>query len=228
MPDHYSQLLEWRRAEAAARLLAKLPHEFYAATRNYLAEVRRTFESELRENPSGKKGDLARQTYARATQVARDIVEARMTKILSLAFQASVGGSRDLANALPEERSLHEALVQVLRSHRSDLAPYLEPTGPVTTATPSRAPSASAGEPSADRPRSGRSDPAPAVDPTPPAGPVSSFVRIVKDGRPIEIGSDTIDLRKEDVISLPIETARLLINAKVGELILPAQPRTVT
>lgn len=226
MPDHYTQLLEWRRAEGAARLLAKLPQDFYPATRAYLADVRRTFETELRENPSGKKGDLARQTYARATQVARDIVEARMTKILSQAFQASVGGSRDLSNALPEERGLHESLIRTLRDHRSGLAPYLEPTGPAAGPSTPPAPTVPAPEP--------RRAPSPADPATPSAEargaalPQVAFVRVLKDGRPVELGHETIDLRKEDVLTLPVETARLLVSAKVAELILPGPSRTIT
>ena len=70
MADHFTQLLEWRRNELAVRGLAKLPLEFYAATTAYLAELRRSYESELRENPSGRKGDISRQTYQRAIQVA--------------------------------------------------------------------------------------------------------------------------------------------------------------
>ena len=222
MPDHYTQLLEWRRAEAAARGLAKLPHDFYSATQAYLAELRRTFEVELRENPSGKKGDIARQTFGRATQVARDVIEARMTKVLSQAFQSSVGGSRDLANALPEERPLYESLMTVLRGHRSSLAPYLESTGPATPVLPP-----GTAVPPPPTPPAGSSVPAHGLSVESP-GPAAALVRILKDGRPIEVGTETIDLRKEDVLSLPPETARLLVEAKVAELIIPAQPKPVT
>ena len=100
--DQYTQLLEWRRLEASSRGLAKIPHDFYSATRRFLEETRRTFEAELRENPSGRKGDLARQTHQRAGQVARDIVEARVNKLLTAAFQASIGGGRELFYALRE------------------------------------------------------------------------------------------------------------------------------
>src|SRR5579863_781126 len=100
MPDPYTALLEARRAEAATRSLAKLPLEFYESTQAFLADTRRSYEAELRENPGGKRGDLSRQTYVRASQVARDLVEARMSKVISIAFQASIGGARDLANAL--------------------------------------------------------------------------------------------------------------------------------
>jgi DNA replication initiation complex subunit (GINS family) len=220
MPDHYTQLLEWRRSESGVRGLAKLPSDFYAATEAYLSEVRRTFESELRENPSGRKGDLARQTHHRAAQIARDIIEARVTKILSQAFQASVGGSRDLTNALPEERTLFDRLVEVLRDHRERAAPFLDSVGPPTAAagTTAKPPKTESTPP-----------PRPAAAPDRGHAPAATvLVRVLQDGRPIEVGAETIDLRKEDVLSLPPETARLLISAKVAEMILPGPTPPVT
>ncbi|HYK92771.1 MAG TPA: hypothetical protein VEY07_01850 [Thermoplasmata archaeon] len=210
MPDHYTLLLEWRRAEGSARGLAKLPHDFVGSTQAYLAEARRVYEAELRENPSGKKGEVARQTYQRASQVARDIVEARMSKILSQAFQASVGGGRDLPNSLPEERSLFEDLSRTLRAHRQSVAPYLEP---VALAAPVASP------PPAPRPA------APAVPRA--AEPASVLVRVLKDGRPVEVGGETIELRREDILTLPAETARILIEAKVAEKVERAEPPVV-
>lgn len=215
MPDQYTLLLEWRRAEGSARGLAKLPHDFITSTQAYLAEARRVFEAELRENPAGRKGEVARQTYQRASQVARDIIEARMTKLLSQAFQASVGGGRELANALPEERELFEALARTLRAHRQNVAPYLDPTGP-TAPAPARPP------PAAQAP------PAPAPPAPEPAAPTAVLVRILKDGRPVEVGGETLELRKEDLLTVPPEIARLLVDAKMAERIETAGPPPAT
>jgi DNA replication initiation complex subunit (GINS family) len=209
MPDQFSLLLEWRRSEAATRSLAKIPHDFYSGTTAYLLEVRRSYEADLRENPSGRKGEISRQTYQRAGQIARDVVEARTQKILTFAFQTSIGGARELPNALPEEREVYERVLAVLFEHRRKDAPYLEtPTAALTPpvalpapSTPSAIPAVVASRPSSPTARS--------------AAPV--FVRILQDGRPIEVGAETIDLRKEDVLSLPPETAQLLIQARIAE-----------
>jgi len=222
MPDHFTQLLEWRRNELAVRGLAKLPPEFYTATTAYLADLRRSYEAELRENPSGRKGDISRQTYQRAIQVARDIVEGRIQKILNASFQASIGGSRDLVNALPEERSVFDQVLEVLLSHRRTAAAYIEPTpgpsGPIPV-------------PAAESPTPrGPTPPAP----VPPAAPVARsrpalvYVRVLKDSRPVEVGSETIDLKADDVLSLPPETARLLVDAKVAEPLETTSSRPVT
>ncbi len=220
MPDHFTLLLEWRRNEAAARGLGKLPHDFYPATAVYLAETRRSYEAELRENPSGRKGEIARQTYQRASSIARDIVEGRAQKVLTAAFQASIGGTRELPHALPEERALFDGLLGALLAHRRSAAGYLEPHAGTPTAP--AGPPARSDEPTPARSRE------PPTAANAPNVPATSWVRLLKDGRPIEVGSETIDLRADDVLSLPPETAKLLIDAKMAEAIRPGSVRTVT
>ncbi|HEY1197422.1 MAG TPA: hypothetical protein VGG32_01675 [Thermoplasmata archaeon] len=223
MADHFTQLLEWRRNELAVRGLAKLPLEFYAATTAYLAELRRSYESELRENPSGRKGDISRQTYQRAIQVARDIVEGRAQKVLGAAFQASIGGSRDLVNALPEERGMFDQVLAVLLDHRRSAAAYIEPTL-VAAAPSSPRPSEVPAAPSASASPARSPAPLPAAR----ARPSFVYVRVLKDSRPVEVGSETVDLKADDVLSLPPETARLLAEAKVVEMLESSPTRPVT
>ncbi|MGC2289391.1 MAG: hypothetical protein WA688_06000 [Thermoplasmata archaeon] len=210
MADYYTKLLELRRAEGSAHGLSKLPVDFYTQTRSYLSELKATFETELRENPSGRKGELARQTHQRAVQTARDIVEARMMKILTAALQASLGGSRDLPNALPEERTLHESLLGYLRQHRSEVAPYLEPTAPVSAA-PRR--SASGGSPAAPTEAAATRS----AELLPVGGTETEIVRVLKDSPTVALGSETIELRQDDVLSLPADVARLLLDSRIVE-----------
>jgi DNA replication initiation complex subunit (GINS family) len=222
MPDHFTQLLEWRRNELAVRGLAKLPPEFYTVTTAYLADLKRSYETELRENPSGRKGDISRQTYQRAIQVARDVVEGRVQKVLNAAFQASIGGTRDLPNSLPEERATFDRVLSALLEHRRSAAAYIEPT-------PAPTPAATARPPEAPPPSSAISA-TPGNAPTPAARgrPPLVYVRVLKDSRPIEVGSETIDLKADDVLSLPPEKARLLVDAKVAEPLDTSATRPVT
>jgi DNA replication initiation complex subunit (GINS family) len=225
MPDHYTQLLEWRRNEAAVRGLSKLPHDFYRTTTAYLADVRRSYESDLRENPSGRKGDISRQTYQRASQIARDIVEARTQKVLAAAFQASIGGTHDLPNALGEEKGMYDSILAALLEHRRASAPYLDATG-AAPGTPS-ATAAAPAIPEPVRPFAESGPPVIAARATRPAAPLT-YVRILKSGRPLEIGAETIDLREDDVLSLPADAAKLLIDAKVAEPVATGPNRPVT
>jgi len=224
MPDHYTQLLEWRRNEAAVRGLSKLPHDFYRATTAYLDEVRRSYEADLRENPSGRKGEISRQTYQRASQLARDIVEGRAQKVLTAAFQASIGGTPDLPNALSEERVMFDSIRATLAQHRHTTAPYLEPMTAASTTPPSSAPAPRPGEPVPPPPESA---PVSVVRPPRAAAPLT-YVRILKSGRPLEVGSETIDLREDDILSLPADAAKLLIEAKVAEPVATGPNRPVT
>jgi DNA replication initiation complex subunit (GINS family) len=204
MPDLYGRLLDWRRGESASRGLAKLPSDFYAQSRSYIAEARRTFEAELRENPGGKKGELARQTHQRASQLARDIAESRMNKVLTSAFQAAVGGARELPNALAEERELFDRLLGSMREFRHGASPYLE-----GVPSPAGAPPAPAREPSPVA--------TPGAATVPSELPPVSFVRVLKSSPPLEIGGESIELRAEDILSLPPEVARILVDGKVAE-----------
>ncbi len=115
MPDFYAQLLEWRRNENSSHGLSKIAHNFYAATAAYLEETRRAYETELRSDPSSARGELARRTFERAVQAARDIVEARARKVVQLALSASIGASADLPNSLSEDRALFDRVLATLR-----------------------------------------------------------------------------------------------------------------
>ena len=210
MTDFYSRLLELRRAEGAARGLAKLPSDFYAQTRAFLADLKTTFESELRENPSGRKGELARQTHQRGLQLSRDIVEARTMKILTAALQASLGGSQELPNSLAEERTLHEALLSRLREHRREVAPYLDSrSGPSEGPGPSTPPA-----------RGSRTQSAGSAETAAPAGSASvRVVRMLRDSPRLALGSETVALRKDDLVSLPADVAQLLVESRAAEVI---------
>jgi DNA replication initiation complex subunit (GINS family) len=215
MPDPFSQLLEWRRAEASARALSKIGPDFYVGTAKYLAELRRSYEVDLRENPSGRKGDISRQTYQRASQVARDILEARAQKLLSAAFQASVGGLRDLPNALAEERAIFDQLLGTLLEFRRISAPYLEQAPAAGGAAPPPSPAAPSASASPPPPPPGRLAPAPAAG---KAGlPPATYVRVVRSTRPLELGSETVDLREDDVLSLSPDAAKILVDGKIAE-----------
>ncbi len=229
MPDLFTALLEQRRTEASVRGLAKLPFDFYATTQAYLAEVRRSYETDLRENPSGRKGEISRQTYHRASQAARDIVEGRVQKVVTTAFQASIGGSRDLPNALAEERAIFDRILAVLLEHRRTAAPYIEPTAVPAPAIPgpTRAATSPVAAPAPSPP------PGAAATPARPARPPRSsepavYVRILQDGRPIQVGTDTVDLRADDILSLPAETAKLLVDARVAEPVRTSPSTPVT
>jgi hypothetical protein len=118
---------------------------------------------------------------------------------------------------------MFDQILSVLLDHRRSSAAYIEPTpgGNVPSATrPPEIPAAA---------------PAPAPPARAPEAPAASrsrpslvHVRVLKDSRPVEVGSETVDLKSDDVLSLPAETARLLAEAKVVELLESSPNRPVT
>ena len=120
---------------------------------------------------------------------------------------------------------MFDELLDSLLKHRRTAAAYLEPmtVAAVPTSGPAPPPASPVGS-AAPTPPPAAPVAAPAARST---GPLT-YVRILKDGRPIEVGKETIDLRADDVLSLPADTAKLLVEAKVAELIAPGPARTVT
>jgi len=131
-----------------------------------------------------------------------------------------VGGARDLPNALAEERELFDSVLGRLRSYRTGVAPYLDPLAGSVGGAASSSPMPAVPAPA--------STPAPPIPPPPEAAPpanAAAWVRILRDGRPLAVGSETVDLRKEDLLTLPEETAQLLVQAGVAERVRPGELR---
>jgi DNA replication initiation complex subunit (GINS family) len=222
MADFYTRLLELRRAEAASQALAKVPPDFYGQTLAYLTDLRTTYESELRENPSGRKGDVARQTHGRVLQIARYLVEARTRKILNSAFLVTAGGARDLPNGLPEERALFDRLVGDLVSFREGSAAYLESPKSGGTGGSSPAPTLASPThgPTSASPPTPRASEVTALPAARTPGPEQVYVRVLRGSPPLEFGGERLELRPEDVLSVAPGLARILIEGQVAEKIL--------
>lgn len=121
---------------------------------------------------------------------------------------------------------MFDQMLRVLLEYRRSAAPYLEPSG-------APAPPASSPPPSVSEPPTPSSEPTPAPVRPPVArggraGPELEYVRVLKDGRPIEVGPETIDLRADDIVSLPPEVAKMLVDAQVAERVSAAALRPTT
>ena len=193
--DRSAKLLQQRREERTSSYrLYKLGHDFYPGTREYLDELRTLLEKELKENPMSQKVDFTRGQYQRALTSATEVRNLRMTKIANLAALAATtgAGAEDL---LPEEKGLYETLLRELKNFGQQ---YEFGT-------------------SRERP----AEEAPAA--TPAKAPVSRkevVVRIVADGPqvPLETFGKT-QVHKEEIVSLPEDEAKVLIEAKRAVLV---------
>lgn len=115
---------------------------------------------------------------------------------------------------------MFDSILGTLTQHRRATAAYLEPMAPAPEPVPTDVPKVT--DAATARPD------APSAARAPRAPPALTYVRILKSGRPLEVGAETIDLREDDVLSLPPDAAKLLIDAKVAEPIATGPNRPVT
>lgn len=102
--------IQWKERVQTARRISKLPEDFYAKLRRYLADV---------EEDIAKKPEKIRE-YEKVKQVAQDIVNSRLKKIVSLAstpFQTQ----QILRNLTSEEKNLCDEIHRLVHEWRTQI-----------------------------------------------------------------------------------------------------------
>lgn len=117
---------------------------------------------------------------------------------------------------------MFDQLLTVLLDFRRSAATYIEPAAGPAPPPSVRPPEAVVPSPPPPTPRG------PPVVPAARPRPPLVYVRVLKDSRPVEVGPETVELKADDVLSLPAETARILVDAKVVEPLETAPTRPVT
>lgn len=102
--------IHWKERVQGISRMAELPEEFYPKLRRYLAR--------LRENAL-KNTDKMRE-YVKASQLARDIINNRVKKVVSLA-SIPTPTNQFLKNLTIEERVLYERLHKIISSWRRQI-----------------------------------------------------------------------------------------------------------
>ncbi len=96
---------QWKEVSAIPGQIGELPSDFYPKLRRYLTE--------LKDQATQSQQSEKFQEYDRAKHLARDIVNARLKKIVSLA--AGPGQSEQVLNKFTkEEKIVHEQLVKII------------------------------------------------------------------------------------------------------------------
>ena len=102
--------IHWKERVQGISRMAELPEDFYPRLRRYLAR--------LRENAL-KNPDKMRE-YMKASQLARDIINNRVKKVVSLA-SIPTPTNQFLKNLTAEERILYERLHEIISSWRRQI-----------------------------------------------------------------------------------------------------------
>jgi hypothetical protein len=107
--------LQWSERVQAPGQISKLPEDFYPKLRRYLSGLRRDLSKTTDRVLEGEK----------ARQLARDIVNSRLKKIVSIA-SAPAQTEQTLKNLTDEERFLYHELYTVINQWRTQIIEYEE------------------------------------------------------------------------------------------------------
>jgi DNA replication initiation complex subunit (GINS family) len=185
----YKTLRKIQQAEQATSSLTKIDTNFYRDVAAYVKNLENSIASE--KNPTKLK--LFSDEISNMKKIINSIYELREKKIVHNALSTVRSGTPDLKNLLEVEKRLFDSLVEQICSSRQEI---------FEGATKSIAPKHPPSQPAA---------PAPTREPN-----TNPIVRVVED-TPAFVGTDekTYALRKEDVLSLPAETAGPLLKKGV-------------
>lgn len=207
---NYEVLRKRQQLERGSPRLTRLEPDFYENLELYLKALHEDFQREQAANPGSPKATLLGDELTNTRRLAEDLYEHRERKVVTAALTAARGASPETANMLPDEQALYEGLVALLRDAkrrvlhgRQGPRPAPPPHVPVIGILPSAPPAAPAPTPAA---------PGAAAAPEPRARDGRLLVRVLEDvGSFMASDQRAYYVRREEVVSLPADTARILI-----------------
>jgi DNA replication initiation complex subunit (GINS family) len=208
-PFNYETLRKKQQLERGTPRLTKSEPDFYRNLELYLQGLGEDLQREHSANPHGPKATLLQDEMANTRRLAEDLYEHRERKVVTAALTAARGGDARDPNMLREEQELYEALTALLRDAKRRA---LHGRGsPRAMPAPAPAPfPGSASEPPSTPPPAATSGPPPVPGVQAEAGRL--VVRVLEDIASFA-ASDlrTYSVRREEVVSLPADTAKILI-----------------
>lgn len=203
------RILQVYREESRRKALTPLEREFWERVSRYVADLEEDLRKESAVDPNSAKAALLRDELKKVLKRREQIWQYRERKISLMACSAASGASVDTSPLTPLEEECFKAVLEVLQRGRErafglqvaeeEAPPEAEEEAP--TETPRE---------EVPKRRKARAE---------VKGKV--LVRILEDIPPF-LGLDvTYHLRKEDVVSLPEEVAKVLIGKGKAERIKP-------
>ena len=197
---NYRNLRHIQQLEKKSPLLTRIDPDFYSKLARYLDRLDKT----LRE-AEAQKSSILIDEIQNTRRVANSIYEFREKKIVQAALSTARGGKPDLKNLLDEEKTLYNALVDIIMEARKKIFNKEK----METADSNETVTGNKNHDSIDN----KYDYVNVKN-------VNPIVRITQD-IPEFIGIDTKKylLKKEDVLTLPKEMSKTLIERGVAKQI---------
>jgi len=202
----YAKLRSLENMERQSPELTNIGNDFYKEVLKYIRELEKRFEEENNKNPHSKKIALISDELRNTKRIWKSIFERREKKILQAALSAARGGTHIPKFMTDQEKIFYENLLKILNENRKAILGGKE-VEDTKKKEESMKDSRRQGDKNSD------SETAKAKE---EKGNI--IVRVLKDVPPF-VGSDmkNYSLKKEDVITIPKDTAEILIKRKAAE-----------
>ena len=209
----YSKLRSLENMERQSPELTNIGNDFYKEVSNYIKDLEKRFEEESAKNPHSKKITLISDELRNTKRIWKSIFERREKKILQAALSVARGSDHIPKFMTAQEKIFYENLLNVLRENRSvilggkaDEKENREESSRERTAkqTPAH---------TLKNPQSNKDN-----ENSDAAADKNVVIRVLKDVPPF-VGSDmkNYSLKKEDVLTIPKDSAEILIKRKAAE-----------
>ena len=180
------------RDESSKKGLTHLEPDFYEKVNRYLGGLETELAAERQKDANSKAAMLLQDELQKAQKKREQISQYRERKIALLASQRAGGADMELRGLARPEQDLLQRLVDILTNHRQEALglaaratiPTATTIGPAGTAILA------------------------AIPPSPPRG---VLLHILEDVPPFAGPDGTLRLRKEDLVTLPVPMAKVLV-----------------
>ncbi|MFA5771462.1 MAG: hypothetical protein WC974_01870 [Thermoplasmata archaeon] len=113
-----NKIIQIQQLERREPQLTKLDANFYENLDTHLKNLQKEYEKEHQDNPSSSKTVLLSEELRRAKQAAKEIYERRERKIVLLALSEVVGVAQDTTALTKNEKETYHGILDVLKGGR--------------------------------------------------------------------------------------------------------------
>ncbi len=200
------------REEKGKNTLVKLEADFYEKLNEYVEDLKNRANKELSKDPHASKAVLLQDEFRKVKQKRDQIYRARERKIVLMA-SARVGGTEVDVNVLTKgEKVMFENLVKELEVARERIFSNSEPIPKKEKPKPKEEKKAEEPAPPKKEPKTEESEEGTAV------------IQVLEDIPPFAGIDVTYELKKEEVVTLPMKVARILSESGKAKLLEISNP----
>jgi DNA replication initiation complex subunit (GINS family) len=188
---NFERITRVYRDESSKKTLTHLEADFYDKVNRYLGGIETELAVERQKDANSKAAMLLQDELQKAQKKREQITQYRERKIALLASQRAGGADVELRGLASPEQDLLQRLVDILANHRREALGLAARTEIPTATTKGRA---------------GIAAPIP-----PPSLPRGVLLHILEDVPPFAGPDGTLRLKKEDLVTLPAQMAKVLV-----------------